>query len=56
MMTGAYMKGRSIAESADIATRFTFSAIERTYIAGTDPRFGVNFEEGLGTYINMLGE
>ena len=55
-LTGAYMRGRSIAESADIATRFTFSAIERTYIAGTDPRFGVNFEEGLGAYINMLGE
>ena len=50
------MRGRSIAESADIATRFTFSAIKRTYIAGTDPRFGVNFEEGLGAYINMLGE
>lgn len=55
-LTGAYMRGRSIADSADIATRFTFSAIERTYTAGTDTRFGVNFEEGLGEYINMIGE
>ena len=52
-LTGAYMRGRNIAESADIATRFTFSAIERTYIAGTDPRFGVTLKR-LGAYINML--
>lgn len=55
-LIGASLGGKTISESADIATRFIFSAIERTYNAGTDPRFGVNFEQGLGDYIKMLEE
>lgn len=54
-LTGAYLRGKSIYESAELALDFTCSAIKRTYEAQTDPRFGVNFEQGLGEYINRLG-
>lgn len=50
-LLGAYMKGKDIFESAEIATDFTCSAICRTHQAKTDTRFGVNFEQGLGDYI-----
>lgn len=54
-LTGAYLREKSIFESAEIALEFTCSAIKRTYEAGTDTRFGVNFEQGLGDYIKRLG-
>ena len=53
-LTGAYMRGKDIFESAHIALDFTFSAIGRTFKAKTDPRLGVNFEQGLGDYIKSL--
>lgn len=49
-LTGAYLNGKSIYESAEIALDFTCSAIRRTYEAGTDTRLGVNFEKGLCEY------
>lgn len=55
-LTGAFLRKKTVSESTDIATKFVFSAIKRTFDAGTDPRFGVNFEEGLGEYIKMLEE
>ena len=54
-LLGAYMRDRSIFESADIALEFTCAAIRRTHDAKTDTRFGVNFEQGIGDYINNLG-
>lgn len=54
-LIGAYMRGKDIFESADIALEFTCGAIKRTHDAGTDTRFGVNFEQGLGDFINKLG-
>ncbi len=54
-LTGAYMRGKSIFESAEIALGFTCSAIKRTYEAGTDTRLGVNFEQGISDYIKALG-
>lgn len=49
-LAGAYLNGKSIYESAEIALDFTYSAIKRTYETGTDTRFGVNFEYGLSDY------
>ena len=49
-LTGSYLNGKSIYESAEIALEFTCSAIKRTYEAGTDTRLGVNFEKGLCDY------
>lgn len=54
-LIGAYMRGKSIFDSADIALDFTCAAIRRTHDAKTDTRFGVNFEQGIGDYINNLG-
>lgn len=54
-LTGAYLKNKSIYESAQIALDFTRYAIKRTFEAQTDTRLGVNFEQGLGDYINKLG-
>lgn len=54
-LTGAYLQGKSIYESAEIALEFTCSAIRRTYEAGTDTRLGVNFEQGIADYIKALG-
>lgn len=54
-LTGAYLNGKSIFESAEIALEFTNSAIERTFEAGTDTRLGVNFEQGIADYIKRLG-
>lgn len=54
-LTGAYMRGKSISESAEIALEFTCSSIKRTYEAGTDTRLGVNFEQGIPDYIKFLG-
>ncbi len=55
-LLGAYMNGKDIFESAKIALDFTHGAIGRTCEAGTDTRFGVDFEHGLGEYINRLEE
>lgn len=54
-LTGAFLNGKSIFESAEIALEFTCSAIKRTYEAKTDTRLGVNFEQGLGDYIKKIG-
>ena len=54
-LTGAYLNGKSISESAEIALDFTNAAIKRTYEAVTDTRFGVNFEQGIADYIKKLG-
>ncbi len=55
-LTGAYLSGKSIFDSAEIALDFTCGAIKRTFEAGTDTRLGVNFEQGLGEYIKRIGE
>ncbi len=54
-LTGAYLKGKNIFESAEIALDFTCAAIKRTYEVQTDTRLGVRFEQGLGDYIKILG-
>ncbi len=54
-LTGAFLKGKNIFESSQIALKFTCEAIGRTYKAKTDTRLGVNFEYGLANYIKCLG-
>jgi pyridoxine kinase len=49
------MNGFSLSESAGIAVRYTAGSIQRTYEAGTDIRFGVNFEQGFPGLLNELG-
>lgn len=54
VLLSAVLRGFSLAESAQIAVDFTAQSIERTRIAGTDVRFGVNFEEGLPRLMQRL--
>lgn len=54
-LVGALMNGRSLKESVAIAVDFTAGSIRRTKDAGTDIRFGVNFEEGISKYIQDIG-
>lgn len=44
----------SLDESASIAIRFIVSAIQKTVIAGTDPRFGINFEQSIPEFLKNL--
>lgn len=46
-LLSALMNGCSLARASDIAVDFTVGSILRTKEAGTDIRFGVNFEMGL---------
>lgn len=46
-LVASLMNGRSLEDSASIAVDYVVGSIRRTFDAGTDVRFGVNFEEGL---------
>lgn len=54
-LIGALMNGLPLLKSAQTAVDFTAGSIRRTHDAGTDVRFGVNFEAGLPGYIRSLG-
>jgi pyridoxine kinase len=54
-LLGALLNGFTLTESARIAVDFTAGSIRRTQEAGTDVRFGVNFEQGLPAYVRSLG-
>lgn len=47
-LLGAYMSGKSLMESAEIAMRYTRDSIYKTSRASSEKRFGVEFETGLG--------
>ncbi len=47
-LIAAILKDFDLTEAAAEAVRFTVSSIARTRAAGTDVRFGVDFENGLG--------
>lgn len=52
---GAAVSGRSMAEAVRIAVDYTVECIAWTKEAGTDIRYGVNFERYLGDYSRKLG-
>jgi pyridoxine kinase len=47
VLTAALVNGKSLADACAVAVRFTVDAISRTKAAGTDNRYGVDFESGL---------
>ena len=53
-LLSALMNDFSLSEAAAIAVRFTRSAIRKTATAGTDIRFGVNFEQTLPELLRDL--
>lgn len=54
-LLGALMNGLSLQEASRVAVDFTAGSIRRTFEAGTDVRFGVNFEAGIPGYVRDLG-
>lgn len=46
-LLAALLNGRDLARASEIAVEFTAGSIRRTKDAGTDVRYGVNFEAGL---------
>lgn len=53
-LLGALLNGVSLDEATQIAVNFTVKSIEWTKAAGTDIRFGVNFEANLPSLIKAL--
>lgn len=54
-LLGAYLNGLTLAESARIAVDYTHGCIERTKEAGTDLRYGVDFEHGIPDLLRQTG-
>lgn len=54
-LLGALLRGLPLLKSAQIAADYTAGSIRRTHDAGTDVRFGVNFEAGIPSYLASLG-
>ena len=54
-LTGALMRGRSLAEATRIAVDHTCAAIRLTAADGTGPRMGVRFESVLADYAKLFG-
>ena len=54
VLTAALVKGNCLNRAVDVAVEFTTKSIERTYLSGTDVRYGVNFEEGLAGLYDAL--
>ncbi len=51
---GAYLNGKSVQQSVDAAVIYTIAAIERTYKAGTDRKYGVDFEGALPVLLDLI--
>ena len=55
LVISAVMNGLPLDRAVEIAVDFTHGSIMRTYRAGTDLRYGVNFEEGIPRFLKQLG-
>jgi len=53
-LLGAVMNGKTLPEAAKIAVDFTVGSIRRTHEAGTDVKFGVDFEHELPELIRAI--
>ncbi|HEY8423477.1 MAG TPA: pyridoxamine kinase [Clostridia bacterium] len=52
-LTAAIVNQNTLEKAIDIAVKFTAQSIQRSYDAQTDPRCGVNFEEGLEDLLKL---
>lgn len=53
-LLGALLNGKPLPEAEKIAVDFTVGSIRRTYEAGTDVKYGVNFEQELPELIRAI--
>ena len=54
VLLSSLLNDNSLSTSTEIAVDFVVNGIRRTHVAGTDTRFGVNFEAGLGALAKRL--
>jgi pyridoxine kinase len=54
VLVAGLLAGHRLADASRAAVGFTYRSILRTKTAGTDPRYGVNFEAGLGELSAVL--
>ncbi|MCQ2071073.1 MAG: pyridoxamine kinase [archaeon] len=55
VVVSCIMNGLSLKESIENAVDFTYNSILRTYKAGSDVKYGVNFEEGFPKLLKDMG-
>jgi pyridoxine kinase len=53
-LLAAIMNDKTLSEAIEVAVEFTVGSIRRTAAAKTEPRFGVDFEHGLGQLIELV--
>ena len=53
-LLGAILNGKTVEDSVRIALDLTVGSIRRTHAAGTDTRFGLDFEHGLPDYARAV--
>ena len=53
-LLGAYLRGADFAQSLEIATKFTYAAVECTASAPDRRFYGIHFQSVLGEYIRLL--
>ena len=56
VLVAALVGGATLAQATKVAVRFTAASIRRSYEAGTDNRYGVDFEHGLAGLVQMIEE
>ncbi|MCL2137411.1 MAG: pyridoxamine kinase [Coriobacteriia bacterium] len=53
-LLAAIVNDTPIFDAIKIACEFTFESIKRTYASGEDPKYGVDFESGLGEFAGLF--
>ena len=53
-LLGALLNGKALKDSVRVAVDYTVDSIKRTKEAGTDVKYGVDFERGLPQFIAAL--
>ncbi len=56
VLTAGLVSGLDLQNAAEVASNFTYDCLIRTKNAGTDLRFGVNFESGLHSLHDMIND
>jgi pyridoxine kinase len=54
VLLGALLNGASMQQAIRIACEFTVGTIRRTAAEGSDPKYGVDFEHGIGGLVQMI--
>ncbi|MBQ4092451.1 MAG: bifunctional hydroxymethylpyrimidine kinase/phosphomethylpyrimidine kinase, partial [Firmicutes bacterium] len=53
-LVAALTMGKSLTEAVTIAVNYTVACIRRTKEAGTEARYGVNFEQEIPLFLELL--